>query len=346
MSDYLRIIPAISNTPGVSPKPSELQSGELAFNAADGLLYAKNADGGIVLIGPMASTVISTTSSGTSGGDYGSYSGNGDVAGITAVSAECSGDTTIVRWVQADPSQCCTDTAGFVVQSKLQTESGWTDAFHAQASDRVAVLPKQASGALLRVVVVDAKGKQLPSDPVETTACGSWACAEGTTSCVQSAMPADGVSYYASQALCEQACKTVTKLPYCSWTGNLNTAGGWASTGCSVTSGQTMSFSAANVGTVTFKPEPDLNGGNTADPSGIIGYPTSSVYNGCSRVAGWKHMALIGRIGAGGSPFLIGAARTLSASSSGVIQIAVNDQCDEDNVGSYVVSLIVNNTAP
>jgi hypothetical protein len=346
MTDYLRIIPTLSNTPGVAPKPAELQAGELAFNAADGLLYAKNADGAVILIGPQAALDGSSQNSGEAGGDYGTYSGYGDVAGIAAVSAECSDDLLVVRWVQADQSQCSVDTAGFIVELKSPTDAAWDDAFHAQPSDRMAVIQRQPSGTVVRVVAVDTNGKRLPSDSIEVATCGSWVCAEGTSTCGKSSMPSDGVTYYASQALCEQACKSVNKLPYCSWTGNLNTAGGWASTGCSVASGQTMSFSAASVGTVTFKPAPDAAGGNTANPDGIIGYTDASMYSGCSRVSGWKHMALIGRIGASGSPFLIGSSRTLTASSSGSIQIAANDQCDEDNVGQYVVSLTVNNTAP
>jgi hypothetical protein len=355
MTDYLRIIPATGRTPGMAPKPSDLVEGELAFNSADGLLYAKNAAGEIVLIGPQSITNGTDGTDGTDGtsgtgggccGDYGMYTGTGSMPGVKGVVAECAGAELLVRWAQDNAQSCSVNTAGFIVQEKLPSSSSWTDSFHAPPDARLAVLQKPPAGTLIRVVAVDENNNQLASGAVAAAVCGSWTCKGGNVACYESLNPPDGVNFYASQELCDSVCYTIPNEPVCTWTGNLNTAGGWLSTTCTVTSGQIISCAAGTNGTVTFKPEPDHNGGNTADPDGIIGYPVSSVYNGCSIIPTWKHMALIGRIGSSGAPFLLGRLNTLTATSSGTISIRVNDQCDEDNTGDYVVVISVNNPTP
>ena len=348
MAEYIRIIPASNSTPGQAPKPEELQTGELALNTADGLLYTKTADGKIAICGyPLPKNQTTSDPSPVASeccGDYGTYSGERGPAAISAVYAACISAGTLVRWVQDPPSgDCGGDTLNYTVEAKEGTE--WQEVAYAEEGGGTALLPPVAAGTLVRVKAISAGGAATTSEAVAVQDCGSWFC-NGST-CEPSSLTAGAGTTFSTLALCSASCNSVQPLPLCN--SSVSVSGGWVPTTCVVNVGQTVAFTAS--GTVTFKVAPDADGGNTANPDGIIGYPLNQSipgfeYASCSVNAGWRHMALIGRIGSAGTPFLIGSSKTITATSAGVIQLRANDTCSSDNSGSYTVQVEYRNTAP
>lgn len=53
----VKIVPVKNATSGYRPVPSELVTGELATNTADGALYMKDAAGNIIRLNPSAQTL-------------------------------------------------------------------------------------------------------------------------------------------------------------------------------------------------------------------------------------------------------------------------------------------------
>ena len=342
MAEYLRIIPTLNSTAGLAPKPEELYTGELALNTADGVLYTKNADGMVIRCGVGPTTTSGPTPpQGGCCGDYGTYSGSGDLPGIDAVYAACSGTNLIVRWAQSASQSCATSIAGFIVQQKLPTDSAWQDSIHVGPSGSVAMVPQPVAGTMFRVVVVGVNGETLASEPVPADACGSWSC--GSTGCAADSGFADGIIRFTTKSQCDAVCDAIGNRPTATCRTAVGVASGWTATTCFVDAGQLMSFTASGI--VIFKAAPDSYGGNTANPDGIIGYTDPFAYSGCNRVYG-KHMALIGRIGTSGTPFVIGSSATITATASGVLWLAANDSCSTDNSGTYQVSMTLSNPAP
>lgn len=348
MAEYLRIIPASNSTPGRAPKPEELQTGELALNTADGVLYTKNADGAIIPCGVGPTTGDPATSQDGCCGDYGIYSGERGPAIISALYAACVSSGTLVRWVQEELAGECgggNATLFYNIELKDSTSTEWQHVAYADEGSDTALLPPVEAGSQIRVKASGWSGMSRTSEAVTVQDCGSWAC-NGST-CIASSASANGLTVFSSRALCTASCSVVDPLPLCN--SSVSVSSGWTATTCTVSVGQTVTFTAS--GTVTFKAAADSDGGNTANPDGIVGYPLNPSipgfeYGSCSVNAAWRHMALIGRIGSTGTPFLIGSSKTITATSAGVIQLRANDTCSSDNSGSYAVQLEYGNQAP
>jgi len=88
--------------------------------------------------------------------------------------------------------------------------------------------------------------------------------------------------------------------------------GVWQPTGVTVTSGQTVSVTAS--GTWTSGTAFTADG----DPATLLTGPNCPL-------SGASTVALVGRIGATGAPFLIGATRTFTAAASAEFYLAPND---------------------
>ena len=108
----------------------------------------------------------------------------------------------------------------------------------------------------------------------------------------------------------------------------------WQATGVTVTAGQTVSVTASGTWTsgTAF----------TAD-----GDPTTVVDGTNCPLSGAHLMALVGRIGPAGAPFLIGQSRTFTAPASGEVYLAPNDNWYTlwDNSGSVSVAVCVSATS-
>ena len=107
----------------------------------------------------------------------------------------------------------------------------------------------------------------------------------------------------------------------------------WQPSGVTVTAGQTVSVTAS--GTWTSGTAFTANG----DPNTII------TGDNCP-LSGAHLMALVGRIGPNGTPFLIGQTKTFTASTSGELYLAPNDNWYLlwDNSGSLSVAVCVSAT--
>lgn len=105
----------------------------------------------------------------------------------------------------------------------------------------------------------------------------------------------------------------------------------WQSTGATVTAGQTLSITAS--GTWANAGASYTAGGNASD----LTFPGNSALGGAPR------MALVGRIGATGTPFLVGASYAQAAAQSGTLYLAPNDDwyALHDNTGSLSAAICV-----
>jgi cysteine-rich repeat protein len=101
---------------------------------------------------------------------------------------------------------------------------------------------------------------------------------------------------------------------------------GWVSTGIEVRAGDLLSISAtgsASPNGVDNFQGPDGDGGNC--DTCIVMLPGS-------------RYALVGRIGAGGAPFIVGSSFSATVSDAGILFLGFNDDFHGDNAGSYVVA--------
>ena len=111
----------------------------------------------------------------------------------------------------------------------------------------------------------------------------------------------------------------------------------WQATGVTVTAGQAATISVG--GTQTW-----INGGQAytaaGNPSDITSGPNVPM-------PGAPRMALVGRIGTAGTPFVIGTSNQVTASATGQLYLAPNDDwyLTGDNSGSLSVSICVGGTA-
>jgi hypothetical protein len=109
-------------------------------------------------------------------------------------------------------------------------------------------------------------------------------------------------------------------------------AGMWQASGVMVTAGDSVAISVAGSQTWT-------NGGRTWTADGDAADVLTQASN-CP-LGNAPRMALVGRIGASGTPFLIGSQKDLVATASGELYLAPNDYWYWlwDNVGSLTVTV-------
>jgi hypothetical protein len=105
----------------------------------------------------------------------------------------------------------------------------------------------------------------------------------------------------------------------------------WQGTGATVTAGQVVNISVSGSQTWTDNGQAWTAAGNAADPT--VG-PNSPM-------PGAPRMALVGRIGATGTPFLVGASLQFTAGASGQLFLAPNDDWYMlwNNVGSLTATV-------
>lgn len=112
----------------------------------------------------------------------------------------------------------------------------------------------------------------------------------------------------------------------------------WVNTGVTLTAGQSVTITATasndrgNTGAVEY------NGiGTTAGPSGVTGSGATCDSNPVTQPSvapSICHMALIGKIGAGGTPFAVGGSYT-GAPGAGALFLRQNDTKVDDNRGTF-----------
>ncbi len=121
------------------------------------------------------------------------------------------------------------------------------------------------------------------------------------------------------------------------WQVRVPGSAGWVATGLSMTPNQPLTFSTKGI--AITGPLRDFPGAR----SGPDGQPTvcSTIEGSPCALDGAPYGALIGRIGPGGTPFVMGALITLNAPATGELFLAVNDNVDfyADNAGSFIVRL-------
>ena len=105
----------------------------------------------------------------------------------------------------------------------------------------------------------------------------------------------------------------------------------WLTTGVTLTAGQPVAVSASGTWT------------NAGASLTAAGDPTTTVTGGDCPLSGAPLLALIGRIGPTGTPFLIGASKSWTPPTSGVLYLAPQDNwyLTSDNAGSLSVSICV-----
>jgi len=105
----------------------------------------------------------------------------------------------------------------------------------------------------------------------------------------------------------------------------------WQSTGITLTAGQPVTVSA----TGTWS-----NGGRASTADGDA---TQTLTGANCPLSGQPTLALVGRIGPTGTPFLVGASKTWTPAASGVLYLAPNDNWYTlwDNAGSLAISVCV-----
>lgn len=123
-----------------------------------------------------------------------------------------------------------------------------------------------------------------------------------------------------------------TKTVYA--TTNAKTGGG--ATGFNVTMGQSVTFAASGTWAYNGIVPPFSANGN-----GYSVEPDQSYHAAPAYPSG----ALIGKVGAGGTWFLVGVSTTMTMTATGELYLAMNDQLPyTDNVGSLTVTITLNNT--
>ncbi len=105
----------------------------------------------------------------------------------------------------------------------------------------------------------------------------------------------------------------------------------WVNTGVDIALGATLTITAQNEGTVYWS-----NPGSTASPDGVAGAPCNCCPAAQVLGAGsFCHMALIGKIGENGSPFLVGSSYSVPV-GAGRLFLRQNDTNTGDNGGAYI----------
>lgn len=103
----------------------------------------------------------------------------------------------------------------------------------------------------------------------------------------------------------------------------------WTATGLKVKAGQR----------IQLKAEGELRGGQWRfGPEGTAEHPEWARY---SLVPEWPHLALIGKIGDDGDPFLVGREFSGTAVRGGELYLGVNDLDAENNDGTFEVRVIL-----
>lgn len=101
----------------------------------------------------------------------------------------------------------------------------------------------------------------------------------------------------------------------------------WTKTSVKVRPGQSITVTA----------EGQLHGGDfTFGPEGTTAHPEWAPY---SLVSDWPHLALIGKLGEDGEPFLIRTAYSGIAVRGGVLYLGINDLDAENNQGAFQASV-------
>lgn len=101
----------------------------------------------------------------------------------------------------------------------------------------------------------------------------------------------------------------------------------WTKTAIQVKPGQKLTLTATG----------QLKGGGfTFGPEGTQDHPEWARY---SLVPEWPHLALIGKVGEDGSPFLVGRSYSAQLVGGGELYLGVNDLDAENNDGSFTVTV-------
>ena len=103
----------------------------------------------------------------------------------------------------------------------------------------------------------------------------------------------------------------------------------WMSTGVLLTVGQPVTIAA----TGTWS--------NAGVPLTADGHPTATVTGGDCPLSGQPLMALLGRVGADGTPFHVGTSKTFTPTANGVLYLVPQDNwyTTWDNAGSLSVTV-------
>ena len=116
------------------------------------------------------------------------------------------------------------------------------------------------------------------------------------------------------------------------WMGTVPGNVRWTETGLDVQPGDTLRFSAT--GRVRPGPKDDRTWGRPVGPSGM------DIRPGFIPVSGARHTCLIGRIGANGKLFAIGASKQVTVrEETGRLWLSVNDENVNDNSGAFRVTV-------
>ena len=156
--------------------------------------------------------------------------------------------------------------------------------------------------------------------------CASGTCVNKCTTGTFCAGTLGGVNYDCCTPS-QKCCGPSGCLPFPTTNFTVNVAvNDWVNTGVTLASGSGVAITAT--GTVQW-----AGAGSTATPNGV----TSGACNCCDGVsvsASFCHMALIGRIGTGGTPFLVGSSYS-GTPGAGLLYLRQNDIAVGDNSGSF-----------
>lgn len=104
----------------------------------------------------------------------------------------------------------------------------------------------------------------------------------------------------------------------------------WTDTGLDLVPGKKVTVSASG--------EVFANATVSGGPDGVPGRPEWSVYN---LVPEAQHVALIGKVGEDGSPFLVGAETSFVARVEGRLFLGPNDKGTGNNRGEFIATVTV-----
>jgi hypothetical protein len=102
----------------------------------------------------------------------------------------------------------------------------------------------------------------------------------------------------------------------------------WTDAGLDVKAGQKVTIKASG--------EIGPNKANRTGPAGFVSKPEWTKYN---VLASAPHMALIGRLGKDGSPFLVGGLLTIDAPAGGRLFLGINDRDPGNNLGDFQATI-------
>lgn len=164
-------------------------------------------------------------------------------------------------------------------------------------------------------------------------------CAAGQTYCRTSLNPFTYTCCPSGQDCCNGQCIGITSTNTVQFDLGIND---WTG-GPTVTAGKYISVTATAQGSAYGTPGRASwnNSGGETTPDGV-----GLCCAGCNVDATISHMALIGKIGAGGTPFLLGASGGADATASGQLFVRHNGTCVGDYTGQYVVTIVVRGCNP